>query len=529
MPVAQRLEQRTHNSSVEGSNPSGRTKYSTMYTMRKFQSFAQAHPQHLHLWDKSNTISPDEVSQSSSYVVTWKCPICGHIWEAPVNRMHNNLTKKKTIGCLKCYRNKQRSQPLSVTDPEIYDHISPENTIDISQVTQASRKEVIFDLDCGHSVTISPRKMHRKSGKIQLPKCKICNSLSIKRPDLEEQYSEKNDTDFSSLSYNSAYKAIWQCDNGHEWEATVYQRVNSNTSCPKCANNSSSHKEEELFTYIRDIIPDDIVVLRNDKNLLQGKEIDILIPDYNIGIEFNGLYWHSEAQGKHRNYHKDKYLQAQQKGVQLITIWEDDWDNRKEIVQSMLAYKLGLNTNKKVYARKTSIQHIDIDTARDFMNDYHIQGYTQGSYYIGLYDDKNTLVAVSIWRKNKQSLYLDRYATSIQVVGGMGKLLSYVIKQSDEWNFDEIITFSDHEVSDGGLYKNLGFEQDKELKPDYKYVVDKTRVHKFNYRRKRFKNDPHLVYDEHLSESEMAILNGIDRIWDCGKTRWVINVKHREQ
>lgn len=371
-----------------------------------------------------------------------------------------------------------------MTDPEIYDHISPENTIDISQVTRASRKEVIFDLDCGHSITISPRKMHRKNGKIQLPKCKICNSLSIKRPDLEEQYSEKNDTDFSS-----------------------------------------SHKEEELFTYIRDIIPDDIIVLRNDKNLLQGKEIDILIPDYNIGIEFNGLYWHSESQGKHRNYHKDKYLQAQQKGVQLITIWEDDWDENKNIVQSMLAYKLGLNTNKRVYARKTSIQHIDIDTARDFMNNYHIQGYTQGSYYLGMYDYTGELVAVSIWRKNKKALYLDRYATSAQVVGGMGKFLSYVIKQSCTWGFNEIITFSDHEVSDGGLYKTLGFNKDKELKPDYKYVVGKKRIHKFNYRRKRFENDLKLIYDENLSESEMARLNGIDRVWDCGKTRWIINVQ----
>lgn len=492
--------------------------------MKKFTSFAQAHTDALHLWDKSNSIHPDEVSKSSSQQITWKCPTCGHTWEAPVNRMHTNLTKKKTIGCLQCYRNKQRSSPLSVTDPEIYDHISPENTIDISQVTQASRKEVIFDLDCGHSITISPRKMHRKNGKIQLPKCKICNSLSIKRPDLEEQYSEKNDTDFSSLSYNSSHKAIWQCDNGHEWDATVYQRVNSNTSCPKCANNSSSHKEEELFTYIRDIIPDDIVVLRNDKNLLQGKEIDILIPEYSIGIEFNGLYWHGEAQGKHRNYHKDKYLQAQQKGVQLITIWEDDWDENKTIVQSMIAYKLKRSTGKKVYARKTSIHHIDISTARDFMNAYHIQGYTQGSYYLGLYDNTGQLVAVSIWRKNKTSLYLDRYATSIQVVGGMGKFLSYVIKQSYHWGFDEIITFSDHEVSDGGLYETLGFEKDKVLKPDYKYVVDKKRVHKFNYRRKRFKNDPDLIYDENLSEAEMARLNGIDRVWDCGKTRWVIRI-----
>lgn len=74
------------------------------------------------------------------------------------------------------------------------------------------------------------------------------------------------------------------------------------------------------------------------------------------------------------------------------------------------------------------------------------------------------------------------------------------------------------------MYETLGFEKDKVLKPDYKYVVDKKRVHKFNYRRKRFKNDPNLIYDENMSEAEMARLNGIDRVWDCGKTRWVIHI-----
>lgn len=452
-----------------------------MYNMKKIESFAQAHPDYLHLWDESNTISPDEVSKSSSQKITWKCPVCQYIWEAPVNRMHNNIVKKKTIGCLQCYRNRQQSTPLSVTDPEIYAHISPDNEVDISQITQASRKEIKLDLPCGHSTIIAPRKMRRKNGKLQLPKCEICQACSAELPDISQH-------------------------------TNVY------------SDNSSSEKEEELFVYVNSIVPDDVEILRDDKSLLKGKEIDILIPDYNIGIEFNDLYWHGESQGKHRNYHKEKYLQAQQSGVQLITIWEDDWDERKEIVKSMIAYKLGHNTEQKVYARKTTIKNIDTHTAREFMDTYHIQGYTQGSYYLGLYDNENTLVAVSIWRKNKNSLYLDRYATSMQVVGGMGKLLSYVLKNSDEWKFNEIVTFSDNEISDGGLYKTLGFEKDKELKPDYKYVVNKKRVHKFNYRRKRFKNDPKLIYNEEMSESDMAKFNGIDRVWDCGKVRWIMHL-----
>ena len=59
------------------------------------------------------------------------------------------------------------------------------------------------------------------------------------------------------------------------------------------------------------------------------------------------------------------------------------------------------------------------------------------------------------------------------------------------------------------------------LKPDYKYLVGDKRYHKFNYRIKRFREDPKLLWEEGLSESELAALNGISRVWDSGKIRYV--------
>ena len=106
----------------------------------------------------------------------------------------------------------------------------------------------------------------------------------------------------------------------------------------------------------------------------------------------------------------------------------------------------------------------------------------------------------------------------------MGKLLKAGKRWAQERGCTHIVTFSDHEVSDGGLYQTLGFTLDKELKPDYRYVVDGRRVHKFNYRLKKFRNDPNLEYQEGLSERELALLNGIPRVWDCGKTRWVMEL-----
>lgn len=53
------------------------------------------------------------------------------------------------------------------------------------------------------------------------------------------------------------------------------------------------------------------------------------------------------------------------------------------------------------------------------------------------------------------------------------------------------------------------------------YVVGKRRVHKFNFRLKRFREDESLTYVDGLSESQLATLNGLMRVWDSGKARWV--------
>ena len=106
----------------------------------------------------------------------------------------------------------------------------------------------------------------------------------------------------------------------------------------------------------------------------------------------------------------------------------------------------------------------------------------------------------------------------------MGKLLKAGINYAKENDCSKIITFSDNEVSDGSLYEKLGFIKDRELPPDYKYVYGNKRVHKFNFRKKRFKNDLDLDYDPQLTEKELAILNHINKVWDCGKVRWILNI-----
>lgn len=133
-----------------------------------------------------------------------------------------------------------------------------------------------------------------------------------------------------------------------------------------------------------------------------------------------------------------------------------------------------------------------------------------------------TVLAVMVLKRepgtNGKTLNLLRFATSVNVVGGFTKLLKHVEK---EYAPESIITFSDNCVSDGGLYLNNSFTVAAELAPDYKYVVKGERVHKFQYRLKRFREDPNLIFEEGLSERELAQLNNLPRIWDAGKIKWV--------
>lgn len=115
-------------------------------------------------------------------------------------------------------------------------------------------------------------------------------------------------------------------------------------------------------------------------------------------------------------------------------------------------------------------------------------------------------------------LEIVRYSSLTPVTGGFTKLLSYIEKK---YSPSKIVTFSDNTISDGSLYALSGFTADKEIAPDYRYVVKGKRVHKFNYRLNRFKSDPNLIFMDGATEKELARINNLDRIWDAGKVRWV--------
>lgn len=258
-------------------------------------------------------------------------------------------------------------------------------------------------------------------------------------------------------------------------------------------------------------------LLRNYRKIIPPFEVDIYIPEQRFAIEFNGVYWHTEEMvGK--DYHKKKFDLCAEKGVRLIQVWEDEWTDRRPAVLSMLRHKLGISLAPRIPARGCSVVTVPGRAAYAFHEVHHVQGGANCSVSYGLERD-DELVAVCSFLATGDEWELVRYSTSAVVVGGFSRTLSAFMRNED-WS--EIKTFADLCVSDGALYEECGFTKVATLAPDYKYVVNDRRVHKFNYRKSRFESDPDLFFDPSMTESELATANGLSRIWDAGKIKYLL-------
>jgi hypothetical protein len=490
-----------------------------------FNDLATTHPTLAAQWHpKANTLTTTEVTAGSNRKVWWQCSE-GHEWQ---NTIVNRTAHKQ--GCPVCANKQVISgvNDIASTNPELlttWDYTR--NTVSPEQVAAGADKKVWWQCEKGHSW--EAHLYSRKAGK-GCPTCQNRPTLLTQHlyvaeePALMKEWHHERNTneglDPSKITCGSGVKVWWKCEKGHEWEAVVYSRKYGK-GCAKCSNRVSKI-EREITSFLES---HNKTVIPNSRNVISPYELDMYLPEDKIAVEFNGLYWHTETQGKDKWYHHKKWSACKSKGIQLIQIWEDDWNRNPDLVKRMLAHKLGVSSIGKVYARKTTIVSLTSEETRIFLEQNHIQGSVEGSIRIGLSCPKKGLVAVMVLKEENKGkrLNLLRFASSTAVPGGFTKLLKNVLVKNPLC--EEIVTFSDHTVSDGDLYRQHGFRNDGDLPPDYMYIVNSERKHKFGYRLKRFKNDSQLKYVEGLSESELAILNNLPRIWDAGKTRWVLEVK----
>lgn len=305
---------------------------------------------------------------------------------------------------------------------------------------------------------------------------------------------------------------------GH-WDWEVFTNINK-----------QSKEEINLLNYIKSIYKGEIK--ENVRGIIPKNEIDIFLPQLKLAIEYNGLYWHSEKANRLKDYHINKLKQATLKGIRLIQIFSDEWLNHQEIVKSKLKNILNLATDR-IYARNCIIQEItNPQIKNNFLNQYHIQGEDRSKIKLGLFHENNLVgvmtfsnprVALGSRNLHQDGTYeLSRFASSINIIGGASKLLKYFIKK---YTPNTIYSYSDNRWTDpdNNMYLKLGFEKSSQSSPNYFYTKNfLTRSHRYSFNKFKLKK---MGCDVSKTEKDLMKELGYTRIWDCGTTKYVLNIK----
>lgn len=274
------------------------------------------------------------LSVMSNRKVFWDCGN-GHIHDAVV------ATRSKGSSCRFCkgLAPWPGHNDLVTTDPEISKELLD---ADPTKLMRRSTKRVLWV--CPLFSHVYPARIHNRVAGTGCPKCARFvvdpgrTDLATTHPELAAQLLR---TDPSTIMGGSDHKEWWVCIKAHQYYAAPSSRTTQGSGCPVCAKGQNrSMPEKAVADYIRSIYSG--VVLTSDRKILEGRELDIYLPELKIAFEYNGLYYHSEK-FRGAEYHKEKLALCAQKGIKLVTIWEDDWRDRQDEMVVLIKGAVSIN------------------------------------------------------------------------------------------------------------------------------------------------------------------------------------------
>jgi hypothetical protein len=287
-----------------------------------------------------------------------------------------------------------------------------------------------------------------------------------------------------------------------------------------------SREEIQLQAYIEEL---GFSTLSSDRAIISPKELDVVVPERRLAFELNGLLWHSyhpkneypEAQDRRR--HRAKTTSASEAGYQLFHITDYEWRYKQDIVKSIIASQLGLNTT--IAARKTIIKDVVREDEEQFLNQYHIQGYVRSERCLGLYHDDALVMLMSVGKSRfnkKADLELLRLCsvTGVTVVGGLSKLLAHL---RTIYPNQVLVSYCDLSKGTGRGYDQAGFSLIGVTEPGYIWTDGNSVISRFKTRKKELQKWLS-CYDGALSEAQNMFNGGFRRYWDCGNNVYQITL-----
>lgn len=275
-------------------------------------------------WDykKNSNLKPTDITAGSHKKVHWICPN-GHEWIVSVKErnMGQNCPYCSNKRVLVGYNDLYTYCINNHLEDVINEFDTDKNKFTMKDVTAGSDRDTWWKCPNGHSYKSSPsRRVMRGSG------CGICshnilvkgvNDLLTTHPEIAKEWDyEKNKEKPYEVMAGSNIKKYWFiCPKGHSYKTTVLGRKRG-TDCPQCnIENHTSFPERAIFYYMKQYI--DEVKDSYHNSIIGRKEIDIYLPKYNFGIEYDGQAWHRDY---NRDIEKDKV--CFKNGIELLRVRE---------------------------------------------------------------------------------------------------------------------------------------------------------------------------------------------------------------
>lgn len=200
-------------------------------------------------------------------------------------------------------------------------------------------------------------------------------------------YTGYDYSNVTSVGWTSSNKHITiTCDKGHTFNQNWANHFIGGILCPDCSSAIRQSKAElEIGSIIESF---GIPIVTSDRQTLGGKELDIIIPSQQLAIEYNGVHWHSSDDDcdKIQQTHLYKSNRCDEMGLDIYQIACSDWC-KSEVGKDFWISKLDELRGKTKTVSINRFKMIESDTAREFIQNNHIEYPHDNSGYIGLYND----------------------------------------------------------------------------------------------------------------------------------------------
>lgn len=351
-------------------------------------------------------------------------------------------------------------------------------------------------------------------------KIKESKNISISSS-IRELYLDSDEVEFLEYRDSISKFRCRSCDSEFNISSSLlYQRHTKHkiTICTNCnkLNDNVSSGHLEISKYLDSI---GVEYQMNVRNIISPYEIDIYIPSHSLGIEFNGVYWHSEII-KDKKYHIKKKDDCKSKDINLIQIWEDDWKYKKDIIKSILSSRFGKSQSVK-WARKLSIRKInDENLVKEFLTINHLQGWALSSIKYGLFDGPDIISIMTFSKSrlnvNNKDWELVRFCNKLNhtVLGSFNRLLSRFISESSP---STLISYSDNDIFNGESYERFNMVKSSESE-NYWWCDGRIRHNRWKFRKDVLVKEG---YGISLSGTQIMIDRGYFRCWGSGTTKWI--------